>query len=113
VSLVQSSQDFSLVTEPSFALSVFRLTPSLPSAFTDAQALEALNELNRAYFGRLSSRSEILLTQTKLNGVFCMRFAIGAARTTKGHIDKAWAILQEEAETALKGWRDKRAVASQ
>ena len=98
------------MTEPSFALSVFRLTPSLPADLTDAQALEQLNALNRDYYSRLSSRPEILLTQTKLNDVFCIRFAIGAARTTKEHIDKAWGILQEEAQVTLKEWRDKNAL---
>ena len=86
-------------------MSVFRLAPS---GLPDVQAEEELNDLNRAYYARLSSRSDILLTQTKLNGTFCIRFAVGAARTTKAHIDKAWETLQEEAGVALKEWEENR-----
>ena len=102
-SLVRSSQDLSLVTEPSFALSVFRLTPpSVTSGYHDKSQLEGvLNDLNKIYYDQISARPDILLTQTKLNGVFCIRFAIGAARTKEEHIDHAWSILQEEAQSAI------------
>ncbi|KAH9942073.1 pyridoxal phosphate-dependent transferase [Amylocystis lapponica] len=107
VSLIQSSPDFSLVTPPSFALTVFRLTPqsALPSAqsLTEAQ----LNELNRAFYARLAARTDITLTQTDLNGIYCVRFAVGAARTQRVHIDKAWALIQEEAGSALEEWKAK------
>jgi len=98
VSLVGSSSKFELVTEPSFALTVFRLVP--PSS--DATTTEAaLNSLNQSFYSRISARPDIWLTQTKINGVFCIRFAIGAARTTKEHIDKAWVLLNKEADAAL------------
>lgn len=45
-----------------------------------------------------------MLTQTKLNETFCIRFAIGAARTKAEHIDNAWKILQEEAEHTISQW---------
>lgn len=98
VSLVGSSSKFELVTEPSFALTVFRLVPSS----SDAMITEAaLNSLNQSFYSRISARPDIWLTQTKINGVFCIRFAIGAARTTKEHIDKAWVLLNKEADAAL------------
>ena len=58
VSLVHASPDFSLVTEPSFALSVIRLTPpSIVSTESDKDKLEAtLNDLNKDYYSRLSLR---------------------------------------------------------
>lgn len=96
------------MTEPSFALSVFHLTPSLPAGLSEAQVEEELNSLNRSYYSRLSARPDILLTQTKLNNTFCIRFAIGAARTTKEHIDHAWEILQEEAGVSIKDWAEKQ-----
>ncbi|KAI0342421.1 hypothetical protein BDW22DRAFT_1357765 [Trametopsis cervina] len=107
VSLIRSSPDFSLVTEPSFALSVFRLTPpSIVSTSDDHAATEEhLNTLNKSFYGRLSSRHDIALTQTKLNGIFCIRLAIGAARTQKEHIDHAWRVIQEEAGLALAAWK--------
>jgi len=106
VSLIESSSEFSLVTPPSFALSVFRLTPhaALPNVeLTD----HLLNDLNRSFYARISARPDILLTQTMLNGTFCVRFAVGAARTRKEHIDKAWALIQEEADIVIKEWSEK------
>lgn len=108
LSLIRSAPDFSLVTEPSLTLTVFRITPQHPKFATLSE--EALNDLNRSYYNRLSARSEMMLTQTKLNDTFCIRFAIGAARTEKKHIDNAWKFLQEEAETAIGQWKDAHAI---
>ncbi|KAI0922914.1 hypothetical protein AcW1_002567 [Taiwanofungus camphoratus] len=109
-SLVRSSPVFSLVTRPSFALTVFRIT--LESAIPDTHALDeqALNDLNRTFYARLSARRDIMLTQTMLNGTFCVRFAVGAARTRKEDVDKAWGLLQEEAGVVIEDW--KRALKS-
>ena len=95
------------MTEPSFALTVFRLTPALPASLSATEQLTQLNALNRTYYAKLNARPDIYLTQTQLNGTFCIRFAIGAARTTLAHIDRAWAILQEEAEGAQAEWTTK------
>ena len=103
-SLIQGSPSFSLVTEPSFALSVFRLVPPEANALERADFEPRLNELNQSFFARMSARPDILLTQTKLNGTFCIRFAIGAVRTKKEHIDHAWTLLQEEAGVAITEW---------
>ena len=110
LTLLRTSPDFSLVTEPSLALTVFRLTPQgLTAPVSNGHiSAEALNDLNRAYYSRLSSRPDIMLTQTKLNDVFCIRFAIGAARTKKEHIDNAWTILQHEAEATISQWHQDR-----
>ena len=93
-----------MVTKPSFALSVFRLEPPSAKSLEPAVALERLNTLNQTFYAGISSRSDILLTKTKLNDTLCVRFAIGAVTTTRKHIDQAWAILNEEADVALKGW---------
>ncbi len=63
-----------------------------------------MNELNQSFYRRVTARPDILLTQTKLNGTFCIRFAIGAVRTKKDHIDRAWDVLQEEAGAAITEW---------
>ena len=58
-----------LVTSPSFSLSVFRIAPT---AVPDLSADE-LNDLNELYYQRLDERKDLMLTQTKLNGVHCVR----------------------------------------
>ncbi|KAJ3529049.1 hypothetical protein NM688_g7910 [Phlebia brevispora] len=103
-SLVTESPTFSLVTEPSFALSVFRLQPPAAASIKPDELEQRLNELNQAFYRRVTARPDILLTQTKLNGTFCIRFAIGAVRTKKEHVDRAWALIQEEAAVAVKEW---------
>jgi hypothetical protein len=58
-----------LVVPPSFSLSVFRIAPSaIPVLSADE-----LNELNKLHYRRLNERNELMLTQTKLNGVHCIR----------------------------------------
>lgn len=37
-----------------------------------------------------------------LNGVFCVRFAVGAKETAEEDIEKAFKIILQEAEEALK-----------
>ena len=58
-----------LVAPPSFSLSVFRISPSaVPELFEDE-----LNELNEKYYQKLCERKDLMLTQTKLNGIHCIR----------------------------------------
>lgn len=104
VELIATSDILSLVTTPSLALSVFRLVPKTTSSETGSLPPESLNDLNRIFFGRISTRHDILLTQTSLNGIFCIRLAVGAARTDETHINHAYEIICKEAEWALENW---------
>ncbi|KAI0325736.1 aromatic-L-amino-acid decarboxylase [Cubamyces sp. BRFM 1775] len=116
-SLVRASPAFELVTTPSLALSVFRLT--LPSSATselegkdEASMRTIQNELNRAFHTRVSAHSDkIFLTQTMLNDTFCVRFAVGAQRTRKEHVDAAWELIQENARGATEEWLQQRTKA--
>ncbi|KAJ7497029.1 pyridoxal phosphate-dependent transferase [Mycena latifolia] len=95
--LLAESDILALVTPPSLALTVFRLAPPhLDPA--------ALNPLNAAFFARLAARPDLAITQTVLNGVFCVRFAIGGARTTEVHVRAAFDAIVEEARAALALW---------
>ena len=104
VSLIQKTENFSLVTQPSLALTVFRLVPRPETDDQPALALESLNDLNRLFYGRISARNDIMMTQTNLNGIFCIRFVTGATRTTEVHVRAAYDILCKEAETTLELW---------
>ncbi|KAF8705993.1 Pyridoxal-dependent decarboxylase conserved domain, partial [Rhizoctonia solani] len=64
------------------------------------------NALNRKFYARISARKTILLTQTDLAGTFCIRMAIGTARTEEKHIREAFDLLVEEAQETLREWRD-------
>lgn len=95
---------FTLVTEPSFALTVFRLEPSLPPGASKLITPQLLNDLNREFYSRVSAEADILLTQTVINGTFCIRFAVGAVRTEKKHIDQAWVLLKRVGEASIEAW---------
>lgn len=68
-------------------------------------SLDTLNNLNRTFFGRISTRDDIYLTQTMLNDVYCVRLAVGAALTEETHIRKAFAIIEKEAQLTLENWK--------
>ena len=97
--LIQSSKDLSLVVEPSLSLSVFRLVPVEVDQFE-----YHLNELNELFYSRISARSDIFMTQTNINNIFCIRIVIGAQRTTEKHIREAYDILETEAKATLDLW---------
>ena len=86
------------------ALSVFRVVPKPREPNQAGFSTESLNRLNQDVFGRLSARRDIMLTQTSLNGIFCIRFAVGATRTNEGHILDAYNVIVEEAKAALDAW---------
>ena len=97
-SLVRASPEFELVTKPVLALSVIRL--KLPSSsahsLSDEAKAEATNALNKALYARTERASDkLFLTQTSLNGTVCVRFAIGAQRTEREHIERAWELIRE------------------
>ena len=54
----------------------------------------------------------MLLTQIVLNGVACIRFAVGAYRTEERHVDQAFDISQEEGHIAIKEWENERGLGS-
>ena len=58
-----------LVVPPSFSLSVFRIAP----AAVPESSADELNDLNERYYQRLYERKDLMLTQTKLDGVHCVR----------------------------------------
>ncbi|KAJ7188572.1 pyridoxal phosphate-dependent transferase [Mycena filopes] len=98
--LLAKSEVLELVTPPSLALTVFRLTHMNENGDTD------LNALNASFFARLARRPDLAITQTVLNGVFCVRFAVGAARTTEAHVRIAFAVIEEEAYATLTAGRE-------
>jgi aromatic-L-amino-acid/L-tryptophan decarboxylase len=86
------------------ALTVFRLQPPLDAPLKDRLSNSALNGLCRAFYHRISKRHDILLTHADMNGAFCVRFAVGAEMTTEEHVKKAFDIICEERDVAVKEW---------
>ncbi|TFK44455.1 pyridoxal phosphate-dependent transferase [Crucibulum laeve] len=106
VKLIEESGNLSLVTPSSLALTVFRLVPKSSAQDAPAFSTQVLNELNHIFYGRISARHDILLTQTTLNGIFCIRLAVGAARTEEKHIRSAYDLLVKEANAVLEAYSE-------
>ncbi|KAK1926326.1 putative aromatic-L-amino-acid decarboxylase [Papiliotrema laurentii] len=99
--VIEESPIFELVTTPSLALLCFRLNPR--KGYSD----EELDLLNQRLHTRLDVRSDVFLTQTVLKSVerkfYCLRFAMGGARTTWEDVEKTWEVVVEEGQAVLKG----------
>lgn len=102
VKFISESKVLTLATEPSLALSVFRITP--PEGEENFSA-DALNDLNARFFKAISLRDDIMLTQTSLNGRICIRLAVGCIRTEENHIKQAHEIVEREAAKVIETWR--------
>ena len=96
---IRASPIFELVTPPSFALTVFRL---LSGSTSDAGQCDGVNAVNREFYRDLQSRSSLVLTQTLIGEVFCVRLAVGASTTEQRDIEDAWSIIKEVGETTLR-----------
>jgi aromatic-L-amino-acid decarboxylase len=59
--------------------------------------LREADELNEQLMERVNATGEIYLSHTRLDGRFVIRLAIGHYRTEQRHVERAWALLQEDA----------------
>ena len=81
---VEESDDWELVAPRRFSLVVFRRNGS--------------DEENAQLLERVNASGEIFITHTKLDGRYVLRLAVGNARTTEEDVQRAWEVLNREAE---------------
>ena len=81
---VQESPDWELVAPRRFSLVVFRRNGT--------------DEENERLVERVNASGEIFITHTKLDGRYVLRLAVGNARTTEDDVQRAWDVLNKEAE---------------
>ena len=62
---------------------------------------EELNLLNEKLMNNVNATGEVFLTHTKLNGKFTIRLVISGVRTEEKHVEKAWALLNNELKNLL------------
>jgi aromatic-L-amino-acid decarboxylase len=77
--LVEESDDWEVVAPQRLSLVVFRKNVS--------------DEENEAIVEHANRSGEIFLSHTKLDGRYCIRLAIGNARTTEADVRRAWEVL--------------------
>lgn len=57
------------------------------------------DEVGQRLLERLNDDGCMYLTHTRIDGRYVLRMSIGAAATTRAHVETAWARIQETAET--------------
>jgi aromatic-L-amino-acid decarboxylase len=55
------------------------------------------DEINQTLLDRLNRSGDLYLTHTRLNGRLTLRLSIGQTNTTRGHVERAWKRIQQEA----------------
>jgi len=89
---IKASNDFELLAPTPLNLVCFRYHP--PGSWTEAQ----LNRLNERLLHQLNASGKILLTHTKLNGRYTLRFVAGQTETCFQHVEKGWRFIRQVAE---------------
>ncbi|UCG00747.1 MAG: aminotransferase class V-fold PLP-dependent enzyme [Candidatus Heimdallarchaeota archaeon] len=89
---IEKSPDFELLAPVPLNTLCFRYHP------TTLNNEEELNRVNEELIHRLNETGKLYMTHTKLDGKYTLRFVTGQTYTQKKHVDKAWLLIQEEAQ---------------
>ncbi len=84
---VEAHRDFELAAPAPFSVVCFRR--------------KGTDEENRRLLDRVNASGEVFLSHTVLHGKFTLHLAIGNIGTTRGHVQRAWQIIQEQAGSAI------------
>ncbi|KAL2259252.1 hypothetical protein VTK26DRAFT_7128 [Humicola hyalothermophila] len=95
---VRSRPDlFEIVTEPRFALTVFRMVGR-----SEGASLEERNALTKELYDRVNATGHMWTTSTQLDGRLAIRLMTGVKLTEKEHVERAFRTVVEIAEELLK-----------
>jgi len=87
---IHDHPDFELMAPHPFSTLCFRAHPE------HIKDTEELNDLNAKLLEAINASREIFLSHTKLGNDYVLRVAIGNLHTRLSHLERAWAIIQEE-----------------
>jgi aromatic-L-amino-acid decarboxylase len=70
--------------------------------FNDGKMNEnELNQFNEQLLKKVNASGKIFITHTKLNGKYTLRLVGGHPELTKGHLERAWGLIEETANNIL------------
>jgi aromatic-L-amino-acid decarboxylase len=87
---VEADPDWTLMAPIPFSLVCFRYAPP---GMDDAEC----DRRNEAIMHAVNANGDVFLSQTKLNGRFTLRLAVGNLRTELKHVELAWDRLRAAA----------------
>lgn len=97
--LVGSDKRFEVVVPRNFAMVCFR---GLPSTLDKASEVERVNKFNSELLESINRSGKLFMTHAMVEGIFVIRFAIGATLTEERHVVAAWKVVQQHFEANLK-----------
>ncbi|KAK8567760.1 hypothetical protein V6N12_006335 [Hibiscus sabdariffa] len=100
--LVTNDARFEVVVPRYFAMVCFRVSPSaLPFHDNDDDDETRANEFNRKLLETINAAGRIYATHAQVDGIYMIRFAIGASLTEDKHVTMAWKVVQETVDALL------------
>ncbi|KAK5794732.1 hypothetical protein PVK06_035973 [Gossypium arboreum] len=111
--LVESDNRFEVVVPRNFAMVCFRVLPTtlkkepngcnIESGNIEAKLVdpEYANDFNRNLLEMMNASSKVFMTHTIVEGIYVIRFAVGATLTEDKHVIKAWKVVQETVDDML------------
>lgn len=95
VDWVEDHPLFELMAPAPFSTVCFRLHPE------GMEDENELNQLNEKLLQAINATHQIFLSHTKLGDTYIIRFAISNLRTERKHVEKAWELIQAEAQKLI------------
>ncbi|CAO2833075.1 unnamed protein product [Amaranthus hypochondriacus] len=113
--MVKKDKRFEIVVPRSFALVCFRVCASAVIQCCGQKFLEeeTLNQINSELLESINSVGKIYMTHSLVDGIFLIRFAVGATLTEVHHVTYAWKLIQEHATIVLGKRSSKNLISSQ
>ncbi len=97
-SRVDADPDFERLAPVPFSTVCLRWRPASLAGREGEPAVAAhLDAVNEGLMAAVNARGDVFLSHTRLRGRFTIRVAIGNIRTERRHVERAWALLREEA----------------
>jgi aromatic-L-amino-acid decarboxylase len=90
------ADDFELLAPVPLNTICFRYTPAGISSEED------LNRINAELLENLNATGRVYMTHTKLRGKYTLRIVIGQTSVEQRHVDSAWDLIQETAQTGVR-----------
>ncbi len=92
---IQKEKDFEILAPVPFSTICFRYNPGNKTE-------DELNISNENLFEKINSSGRIFLSHTKLDDKFVLRLTIGSIRHESRHIEEAWKVIKQSAESIKK-----------
>ncbi|XP_062096883.1 tyrosine decarboxylase-like [Humulus lupulus] len=112
---VVADDRFEIVVPRYFANVCFRISPSAISTKSvlseingtrrsnggAAEKVLTVNEINAKLMDSINGTGRIYLTHSVVDGIYLLRFAVGASLTEESHVVTAWKVVKEHADAIL------------